>query len=268
MTHKNSNPEISDVERAVVTLDEAVNQKPDRVMTSELAISDISKSTDHIFPWERQPDETDYGWVAYRHFRDSGLTRSHAKTAAAMKRKSFNPKKNAAVMSVNQMAFRSRWAERNVAFDKEQERLYQIARGIAIRDMAARHEEMIVEAIGSLMIPIKALSLAMERDEDFIKSLSKTDAKKLISLSVRAAGMVPKLMQAERLARGMPTEIIGGVLEHQVTHRMERDQIGEVLTVLDGSGALDDRIRDLSVGEVVDAEVVEVHSVPAEGDDQ
>lgn len=260
--------EIEDVQNAVTTLDDAVNRSPESIMTSELSIPDISESNDHIYPWERQPEEDDNAWNAFRFYRDLGPSRTFTQAIAGLKTRYYaDPDYKPSVHAIASRSSRGQWPERVLAFDKEQDRLYQIARGIAIREMADRHEGIIVEAIGSLMVPIQALQLAMENDEDFIKSLSKTDAKKLISLSNIAARTIPSLMQAERLARGMPTEIVGGVIEHQVTHTMERDRIGEVLAVLDRSGSLDDRRGSLDSGEIVDAEVVEVHSVPTEGDD-
>jgi hypothetical protein len=75
-------------------------------------------------------------------------------------------------------------------------------------------------------------------------------------------------MAAERLSRGMPTEIVGGVVEHQHIVSVERDQIGAVLEVLGQAGVLNVGTPGSESGNIVDAEVVEVHSVPAEGDDE
>ena len=74
-------------------------------------------------------------------------------------------------------------------------------------------------------------------------------------------------MSAERLARGMPTEIVGGTVEHQLVSTVDRDQIGEILAVLAAAGALNVGGGSLGTGEIVDAEVVEVYPVPADGDD-
>ena len=133
--------------------------------------------------------------------------------------------------------------------------------------MAQRHENIIEQAISALMVPVNALTLAMEENPDFVSELSKQHKNKLVELSTRVMRTIPDLMSAERLSRGMPTEIVGGVIEHQVVHTVDREQIGEVLTILDEAGLLNVGETDSDVGEFVDAEVVEVHSVPAEGDD-
>jgi hypothetical protein len=65
----------------------------------------------------------------------------------------------------------------------------------------------------------------------------------------------------------MPTEIVSGVVEHQHVTSIDRDQIGEVLAVLGQAGVLNVGNPDSESGNIIDAEVVEVHSVPAEGDE-
>jgi diadenosine tetraphosphate (Ap4A) HIT family hydrolase len=117
------------------------------------------------------------------------------------------------------------------------------------------------------MIPIDALTVAMSDNEEFIADLTNMDKKKLISLANLAARTIPSLMAAERLSRGMPTEIVSGVVEHQHVKVVERDQIGAVLEILGQAGVLNVGIPDSGSPDIVDATVVEVHSVPAESDD-
>jgi len=256
---------IAAVEKAVDGLQDAFDQKLEPIITSELVIPEIGPVPDHIYPWERLPEESDAGWAAFSHYRDLGLARSISSTSKWVCDET--DLKDMSRQSLNNRSIRYDWNDRVAAWDKEQERLYAIARNNAMRQMVERHEIQIVDAIDGLMAPIEALNLAILEDEDFIRSLSKMDARKLISLANTASRTIPTLMAAERLARGMPTEIHGGVVEHQVVHVLERDHIAEVLEVLDRSSAFDDRSADSGTVEVVDADVVEVHSVSAESDD-
>ena len=257
--------QISDVEKAVDDLKDAFDQKTEPIITSELVVPDIVPVPDHVFPWERLPDETDRGWALFSHYRDTGLARSFVVTAkwACDETKL----KDITSQSLKWRSMHHNWSDRVASWDKEQERLYAIARNDAMRKMVERHEIQIVDAIDGLMAPIEALNLAIVEDDDFIRSLSKMDARKLISLANTASRTIPTLMAAERLARGMPTEIHGGVVEHQVVHIFERDQIAEVLEVLDRSSAFDDRSGDSGNIEDTDTDVVEVHSVSAESND-
>ncbi len=274
--------ELSDVSKAVTVLDDAINTDMDLIETDDLdqsvlavPISDVVNEYQN--PWDRLPDETNYKWDLFCHYRDSGLQRTFIATAAygesLFKEWRENSKgtgdkpRTKSRNRISRYSTKHRWKERAYAYDKEQERLYQLARSEAIRDMAARHETVIEKAIDGLMAPIEALSTAMATDPDFVSNLSKTDAKKLIDLSNRAARTIPSLMAAERLARGMPTEIVGGVVEHQHVVSVERDQIGEILGVLERAGVLDVGGSDSDFGEIVDAEVVDVHPLSAESDE-
>jgi hypothetical protein len=73
-------------------------------------------------------------------------------------------------------------------------------------------------------------------------------------------------MSAERLARGEATAIVAGTIEvnHQVT--TGRDQIAEILAVLDAAGALPVGLPDSEFVKIDDAEVVDVYPVPADSD--
>ena len=82
-------------------------------------------------------------------------------------------------------------------------------------------------------------------------------------MAASSAKAIPNLMTAERLARGMPTEIVSGTIEHQHID-VSRDQIGALLRILDKAGVLDVGSGDPGNSEIVNATVVEVHSLPSD----
>ena len=262
---------------AVNVLDDAIDQTVDLtdedVGTVEPAMSDIYRN-----PWDRRDAESDYHWQMFKNYRNGGITRSLKATARwSMKQTWADPRvgsdKNGNSLRAKEERTRAMsathdWPTRVFEFDKEQERQYQLARSESIREMAERHGTIIQDAIKGLMVPIEALNHAIEDDPLFVQELSKTDKKKLIDLANRASRTIPSLMSAERLARGMPTEIVGGVVEHQVIHSIERDRIGEVLEVLGQAGFVPNTLTAGEPGAVVDAEVVDVYSVPAESDER
>jgi len=269
--------QLDNVEEAVDELDEAVSQSIEDIDRDDLAVPAVASMNEWREPWERRDDESEYAWAMFCHFRDLGAKRTHMQVVEyaihGLKRWDESKKGvpddiylNRRRREVSNLGSRKEWAKRIFAYDAEQERLYQIARSEAIREMAERHEIAIEKAISGLLVPIDALEIAM-RDPEFVKSLSEKNASKLIDLANRASRTIPTLMSAERLSRGMPTEISGGKIEHEVIHRVERDHIGEVLAALGQARIVDDGGTGFGSGEVIDAEVVEVHSVSAEGDD-
>ena len=259
--------ELEDLTEALDALDDAIDQGPEPVARSEIAVPE--STTNYTAPWDRQPeDKTDFWWLLFEHFRDSGVGRSMPDTTDWYNDMGGTPVKTSiTVQGLRLQSTKARWVERASAWDIEQERLYQIARAEKIREMVERHGDQIEEALDGLMTPIRALLHRIESDPDFIAKLSETSASKLIGLANAASRTMPNLMSAERLARDMPTTIVGGTVQHNI-EMVEVDHIGEVLAVLAGAGILDGPGNAFSVGEIVDAEVVEVHSLSAKGDER
>ena len=261
--------EIDDVSEAAQNLSESLDAELEPISSSDLAVPD--PGADYQQPWGRLPAETDYPWQLFTHYRDSGVGRSFNATAIWAHENELGNHEKKTLTKYRQVVVvwrdKHRWADRVFSFDREQDRLYQLARSEAVRDMAIRHEKQIEKAIKGLMVPIDALTAAMSDNQEFMADLTNMDKKKLISLANLAARTIPSLMAAERLSRGMPTEIVTGVVEHQHVLSVERNQIGNVLEVLGQAGVLDVGDPDRGTGYVVDAEVVEVHSVPTESDD-
>ena len=141
--------QISDVEKAVDDLKDAFDQKTEPILTSELVVPDIVPVPDHVFPWERLPDETDRGWALFSHYRDTGLARSFVVTAkwACDETKL----KDITSQSLKWRSMHHNWSDRVASWDKEQERLYAIARNDAMRKMVERPDIQIVDAFHVLV---------------------------------------------------------------------------------------------------------------------
>lgn len=258
---------VTEAAEAVEHLDEAVSRGIEHIPRENVDLSVIPPA-EYRQPWDRQEGESEYLYSQFLYYRDLGPGRTVAATHKHFNGETKKVKSGKSAGSKQQgisyaTSKKFNWKARALSWDNDQERQYQLARSEAIRDMVARHEEQVVEAIDALMVPVKALNEAMQ-DEDFVHSLSKTDAKKLVQMANQSARTIPSLMSAERLARGMPTEIVGGTIDHNHVVTIERDQIGEILEVLAGAGVLDVGDPDFETGEIVDAEVVDVHSVPAD----
>ncbi len=265
-----SNAALADATDAVSDLDEALNVRPDLgdVSTSEIAVHNAID--DYANPWDRLPSEDDFTWNIFCHYRNCGVRRTYTLTVQHVRdttdRWTDEIAQDSALSMIRAFSAKNRWRERVYAYDQEEERQYQLARSEAIREMADRHSEQIGKAIVGLMSPIEALNHVIDTDPEFIANLSKGNKGKLIDLSIKAARTIPSLMSSERLALGMPTEIVGGAIEHQHIVAVERDRIGEVLAELEAAGVINVGYPGGEPGEIIDAEVVEVHSVPAESD--
>jgi len=270
---------FSEVVEAVDTLNEAFDQTIEDLPRSKVVVDDIDEEaivaltypdSDYRQPWDMRDDESSYEYQLFCAFRDMGLSRvlKNVEEYVYVNIDDFKTKRVPAYPQIYKVSRKHDWKERAASWDQHEEHAYQVARAQSIRAMVTRHEENIVEAISGLMMPIRALALRMENDPNFISSLSGKSVDKLITMANRSARTIPSLMQAERLARGMPTEIVAGTIDHEHTIAVEKDQIGDILAILGQAGVIPDTGPVIDVTEVTDASMVEVYSVPGEGDDR
>lgn len=232
------------------------NAPPNIVIHDDDAITNAPNAPDLIpadyrEPWNRTEDETDQSWKYFVYYRNAGPTRSINKTAAHFKVK---------YGSIGRMSAQHRWPARAAAFDEYEDRVYQIRRQIAIREMAERHADQMVDALEALTIPFKALAQKFANEPGLIDEMAERDVKSLLGMAAQAGRIAPQLMSAERLARGMPSDIVQVDTEVTHVHEITTDSLATVLEELERAGAFDARISAGSVEEIIDAEVIEVHS--------
>ena len=254
---------------AVETLNAALDQEREHIDRTDvdefLSDGDDDNDTAYQKPWDQILGETVLEYELFSLYRDSGPGRSASQVASyitqnpAVIASSVAPKTS----RLRRLSQKNNWVSRATSWDRAEDEKYQIARSQAMRAMVARHEGVLSDAIDSLMVPIDALNKRIEDEPDFISTLSQTSVTKLISMAASSAKAIPNLMTAERLARGMPTEIVSGTIEHQHID-VSRDQIGALLGILDKAGVLNVGSGDPGNSEIVDATVVEVHSLPAD----
>ncbi len=271
--------EIDDVSDAINTLDGALTQGREHITREEVDLSVVDEDDSSLAttdddnpyqqPWDQLPGETSYHYHMFCFYRDKGMARRVKDVHSYVEENpgELDLDRVPIGRTIHHISGKHNWLSRALSWDQKEERLYQLARSQAIREMVLRHEASLEEAIEGLMIPIRVLNDKIASDDSFIDKLSKASVVKLIDMANKSARTIPSLMSAERLARGMPTEIVGGLVEHQVTHVIERDKIGEVLEVLERAGVLNVGGDDFSTDEIVDATVVEIHPVSGEDND-
>jgi len=209
--------------------------------------SDLLPSGEYLEPWTRQPDETDLAWSRFNWYRDQGPGRRRA---------DFLQHFSLSVPTLDALMRKYNWTQRLVAFDQYEDRLYRLQREMAIREMAERHGTQTIEAIESLSVPFKAIAQRMQDDPDLVSDLSKRDFKELMRMAASAGRILPSLMSAERLARGMPTEVVEQTGEVRHVHEYSRDNIADILETLTRTGAFDAGSGPDEDPTIVDAEVI------------
>jgi len=214
--------------------------------------STLSVAANYTEPWNRLADEKDRAWEVFRYYRDLGPARTIKAVVQHFGYANATSVQNTYVTKYD-------WRERVLAYDQYEDRIYNAKRATAIKEMADRHSTDLVGFIEALAVPFTALKQKLESDPDSLDDLTESTVKQLIDLSVKAGRIIPSMMAAERLARGMSTEVIEIRGEVTHTHGLDRDQLGEVWATIAEAGGFADG-RGIGGGEpAIDAEIVEVH---------
>lgn len=140
--------------------------------------------------WEKQPDESNRHYSYFAVFRDLGPTRTLAKAATAL---------NMSPLSMEQLSPRHNWMQRAQDYDLFIDRRRREASETEIVRMAQRHV-----AAGQLAQRLAIQRLQGDPQNDVApinpNTLDATEATRLLELGVKT----------ERMARGMPTEVVRG----------------------------------------------------------
>lgn len=169
-------------------------------------------------PWGRRSDETDTEYKYFLQYRSQGFNRELQAVAIR-----FNISRS----HVGSTARRLDWHARAVAWDIERERVYTAEMLNGTRQMARKHVKIARKGLKALAMVFDEIDNRMD-DPAFVAQLSSLPPKTLIALAQRSAAVIPNLMQAERLARNLPTEITSVHVDHDIRSQ-SLDDIAEIV---------------------------------------
>ena len=200
-------------------------------------------------PWDRQPGEDSDTFYAFTAYRNLGPRRTLALVAKELG------------ISAGKLSLWSadyKWSERTNAWDYYQEKIFQAELAEQTRQMARRHVELAETSLTALRAPVDALLAKLEADPDaFAEAFEIKDLAKLMKLVQDSTKIIPSIMNAERAAAGQ-THQSSDRGESQNLNYGNTERIGEVLDVLRATGVLASLIGEGALGEIVDAQVVEM----------
>jgi len=164
-------------------------------------------------PWGRMATETPREYQLFDFYRSLGLMRQ--KTAVA---EHFGLSRN----SIQMIAHGKNWDIRCRAWDDKLERIYTTELLLSVKDMAEIHAEKARAGIEALSVIFTAIGEQMTDPTELaflMDELKTLPIKTQMQIAKGAAQVMPNLMGAERLARGLPTELSAtiGMTEHRVT---------------------------------------------------
>jgi len=208
---------------------------------------------EHTVPWERQPGETNAPWFAFERFRDLGRGRSLEELVN-------HPDTNQTLNTLYVYSGKNSWASRVSAFDDYIRRIEQEEYYRETRLMARKHAQQASDTAEALMAPVIALQKRLDQNPEAVMAeLDDQTVGKLIAQVQASARVLQPIMNAERLAQGLPTEITEGREDHVISiDGASVDTISGILQSLEETNLLAHFLGEGATGEVVDAEIVEV----------
>jgi hypothetical protein len=154
-------------------------------------------------PWERLPGETDKAFKAFCVYRDLRQNRSFSALLDRLGKKS---KTQFAVWSR-----KNNWQVRVRAFDDDEDRKNRIKQQESIQKMNERQAQQAETFQRIVFLPVTAFSERLKKDKDnkmpAIEDLNKLTTVELIDLIIQVSRSYGNLVNIERIARGVPTEI-------------------------------------------------------------
>ena len=182
----------------------------------------MSGSWEHI-PWERMPGETDKAFKAFCTYRDLRQNRSFSALLDKLGKK-----------SKTQFAVWSRkfnWQARVSAFDDDEDRKNRMRQQESIQKMNERQAGQAETFQRIVFLPVTAFSERLKKDKDnktpAIEDLNKLSTVELIELIIQVSKSFGNLVNIERIARGVPTEI--GRNENTIMLENKKDKFGELV---------------------------------------
>lgn len=198
-------------------------------------------------PWGIMFTESSRTYQLFDHYRSLGITRTHRAVADFF---------DLSRQYVDQVATKFNWETRVRAWDDYRERVYTTELLLGVKEMAHKHAEVAAQGVAALATAFSGIVESMadpDSREAFLAEIAELPVRTQLALAQGSARVIPGLMNAERLSRGLPTEISAElrVSEARVTIQTT-DDLADILLGIAGPLAVS-RSGD-SEGEIVDVD--------------
>ena len=150
---------------------------------------------EEIKPWERQPGESEKCFNYFKTYKDMGTDRTRAKLAVLVGKSK---------PTMETIAKKWHWIERINAYNDHIEKISLATIEKEIKEMVKRHAVHAQSLETAIMIPVnKFMKKYQENVQTAFGDLSLGE---LLDLVFSSADKFPKLVNVERLSRGVPTD--------------------------------------------------------------
>lgn len=171
----------------------------------------MADDADLLQLWERQPGESEIAYYCFTLYRDQETPRGYAKVASESSR---------SLPLIKRWGRKWVWRERTRAWDRNIEEQARIATVKETRQMATRQARDMHAIELALMQPVEVL-LKRLNDPIYAHELEQLKTGDLIALTLMAGRVLPRVLRAEREARGAPIQDLTQFLDEDTGETRE-----------------------------------------------
>lgn len=218
-----------DPDEAMETISEKI--KSELLEYKDFSVREIDPTEEPEFtevtPWGKMQGETDREYELFCYYRALGMGRKKSDVARHF---------DVSTAYVAKVVGKNNWDDRILAWDRHIEAEYTKEVLLRVRGMAGEHAQIARLGVQALSTAFFALIDRMDHDPDgFQAEIEALPLKQLYAIVHRSAQVLPNLMNAERLAMGMPTEITQNLnTEERVVKIQTTEQLSEIVHALTG----------------------------------
>lgn len=205
-------------------------------------------------PWGKMEEETNRDYELFSHYRALGLSRTFAAVA-----KHFSISQT----YVSKVAHKHGWLDRVDEWDKYREKVYTSEILDKTKKMAEEHAKISAKGVRALSIAFDELLERIDSEDPLhLEEMSQLSLKSLYAMVEKAARVLPNLMNAERLSRGLPTELSTHMVVRE--DRIVLQTTDDLINVVEGLGLImqnslpePEEIIEVEGEEIEEAELVD-----------
>lgn len=199
-------------------------------------------------PWGKTDAETNRDYELFSHYRALGLSRTFASVARHF---DITP------VYIGKVAARHDWLDRVTEWDRYREKVYTTEVIDRTKKMAEEHAEISKKGVRALSIAFDELLERIEsNDPVHQEEMRELSLRSLYTMVEKAARVLPNLMNAERLSRGLPTELSAQMVIRE--DRIVVQTTDELVNVLEGLNLVLSNALPSPEGEEIEIEDAEI----------
>ena len=161
-----------------------------------------------VVTYERMKGEGEKAFKYFTIYRDMGPARSYRKVARLV---------GVNFSRIHALSSEWQWSKRAKLWSDELDRIQRETYFKEVKDMAKRHAKQSMAYQKVLQMPVEAILKKLQENDPSFRDFVNKSVDELFDKTLKAAQILPSIIDIERKSRGEPSEIIKQDIENKTT---------------------------------------------------